>query len=96
MNETLKFQSAINHPNLVGPTVTFLLQNWHGIIPVEDIHVAEIDPLSAGGQDFCTRYGIPINTGANCVIVEAVRNECRTLGACVSLVDFQLNNRNYF
>jgi prolyl-tRNA editing enzyme YbaK/EbsC (Cys-tRNA(Pro) deacylase) len=91
MNEALKFQSAINHPNLVGPSITSLLQNWQGIVPVEDIHVAEIDPVSAGGQDFCTRYGFSFNTGANCVIVEAVRNERRTLAACVSLVGWQLN-----
>lgn len=90
MSESLQFQSAINHPHLVGKTVTTLLQNWQGTVPVEDIHVAEINPELAGGKDFCTHYGVPFSMGANCVVVEGVRNEQRTFAACVALVGAQI------
>lgn len=91
MIETLQFQTAIKHPNLVATSVTTLLQNWSNSVPVENIWVAEIDPTAAGGQDFCEKYGISNEAGANCVIVEAIRNKKRTLAACVALVGYQMD-----
>jgi prolyl-tRNA editing enzyme YbaK/EbsC (Cys-tRNA(Pro) deacylase) len=91
MKKSLQFHPAINQPQLVAPSVTDLLQNWSSPVAVEDIWVAEIDPAAAGGNDFCTQYGIPFDAGANCVVIEAVRNEKRTLAACVALVGYQMN-----
>jgi prolyl-tRNA editing enzyme YbaK/EbsC (Cys-tRNA(Pro) deacylase) len=91
MTEKLQFQAAINRPDLVAASVTTLLQNWHNSIPVEEILAAEINPDFATGQDFCSQYGIPFDSGANCYIVEAVRGEKRTLAACVALVGYQVN-----
>jgi prolyl-tRNA editing enzyme YbaK/EbsC (Cys-tRNA(Pro) deacylase) len=91
MSETLQFHIAMGRPDLVAPSVTVLLQSWQGLVPVEDIWVAEIDPAAAGGKDFCERYGVPFDAGANCVIVEATRNENRTFAACLALVNYQMN-----
>jgi len=91
MPETLKFCSAIDHPELVGPTLTSLLQNWQGSTPIEDIQVAQIDPTAAGGNDFCSKYGISPNSGANCVIIEGSHNDRRVIAACVMLVGYRAN-----
>lgn len=91
MSESITFNPAIQHLHLVSPSVASLLKSWQGVTPVEEIHVAEIAPESAGGQDFCLRYGFSFDTGANCVIVEGVRNDCRTFAACVAPVGFQIN-----
>ncbi|KTC83973.1 MULTISPECIES: YbaK/EbsC family protein [Legionella] len=91
MKESLTFEPAINQPNLVSKSVTSLLESWQSSTAVEDIQVAEIDTASAGGQEFCTRYGFPFTMGANCVVVEGVRNEQRTFAACVALVGAQIN-----
>ncbi len=91
MIKSLQFHPAINQPQLVASSVTDLLQNWNNPVPVEDIWVAEIEPSLAGGHDFCKQYDIPFDAGANCVVIESVRNEMRTLAACVALVGYQMN-----
>lgn len=73
-NTSLHFYPAIERLDLVSPTVASLLKNWQGSVPVEEIWVAEIDPSMSGGKDFCNHYSIPENVGANCVVVEGIRN----------------------
>ncbi len=91
MNTPLHFLPAINKPDLISSCVYTLLKNDQGLFHAEGILVAEIDPHYAGGTDFCKRYSITENEGANCVIVEGIRNDKHTLAACVALVGYQMN-----
>jgi prolyl-tRNA editing enzyme YbaK/EbsC (Cys-tRNA(Pro) deacylase) len=49
------------------------------------IRVAEIDPAVSDTAAFCARYGLPIATAANCVVVSGRRADVTTLAACVVL-----------
>lgn len=91
MSDKLKFEIAIDRPDLVGSSISVLLNNWSQEIDVREILVAEIDPVAAGGYDFCKKYGISFNEGANCVIVEAIRGEKRSYAACLALVGYSLD-----
>lgn len=64
----LTFQSVLNHPELVSPSIFSLAQKMNN----SEIMVAEIDPAYMGGKELCEHYGVNPNEGANCVIVEAV------------------------
>lgn len=79
----LTFESIINRFDLVAPPVKKIAENWQGNTPVEDIWVTEIDPKYMGGIELCEHYGISQNEGANCVVVEAIRGENKTLVACL-------------
>jgi prolyl-tRNA editing enzyme YbaK/EbsC (Cys-tRNA(Pro) deacylase) len=47
--------------------------------------VAEIDPDLADTAAFCTRYDVPLDISANCVVLAAKREGLRQLAACVVL-----------
>ncbi len=79
----LNFQPASQNLKLLAEPVKNLVQNWHGDTPVEEIMVAEIDPKFMGANELCQEYDIAPEIGANCVIIEAVRGEERTLAACL-------------
>jgi prolyl-tRNA editing enzyme YbaK/EbsC (Cys-tRNA(Pro) deacylase) len=83
MPEQLEFKPAINHPELLSPSIPGFLKSWAGSTSVEEIKVAEINPEFSGSFEFCERYGISTEEGANCVILEAVRGEIQTIAACV-------------
>ncbi|WP_160051760.1 YbaK/EbsC family protein [Nocardiopsis sp. FR26] len=51
----------------------------------DDVRVAEIDPGLADTAAFCERYGMPMGTSANCVVVAAKRGGEVSYAACVVL-----------
>jgi hypothetical protein len=63
---TLQTAPALDHPTLLGPTVTAALA---GV----DALVAEIDPALADTAAFCEAYGVALEQSANCVVVAAKR-----------------------
>jgi prolyl-tRNA editing enzyme YbaK/EbsC (Cys-tRNA(Pro) deacylase) len=79
----LDFEIAIKHPELVSPTINELLNKWTGHSSVNEILVAPINPEFADSAKFCDHYQVDPKLGANCVIVEAVRGDKRTLAACL-------------
>jgi len=79
----LKFEPIRKHLDLLASSVKEAAENWDRVTPIEDIWVAEIDPKYMGGIELCKHYGISQNKGVNCVIVEAVRGENKTLAACL-------------
>lgn len=83
MFEQLQLEPALQRPDLVPASTTELLQAWHGTVPASEVLVTPIDPEFAGSAEFCERYGVPPELGANCVVVEAVRGENRFLAACL-------------
>jgi prolyl-tRNA editing enzyme YbaK/EbsC (Cys-tRNA(Pro) deacylase) len=94
MTEDLHFEPAIKRPDLI-PSSTFeILQNWSGSTPVEEIWVTPINPEFADSTTFCEQYGVDPMKGANCVVVEAVRGENRTLAACLIPVNCRADLNN--
>ncbi len=83
MVEGLSFVPVLERPDLVSASVLACVRTWSGPVPAQALTVAEIDPAAAGGQDFCARYGVPYDSGANCVVVEARRNATVTFVACL-------------
>lgn len=83
MPETLQFEPAINRPDLLPNSVNESLKDWDGSTPIIDIWVTPINPDFAGSAEFGEQYGVDPKKGANCVIIEAVRGEKRTLAACL-------------
>lgn len=83
MFEQLQLEPAVNRPDLVPAGITELLKTWQGSIPASEVLVTPIDPEFAGSAEFCEKYQVPPERGANCVVVEAVRGESRFLAACL-------------
>ncbi|WP_396449197.1 YbaK/EbsC family protein [Actinomadura sp.] len=52
---------------------------------VPDAEVAEIDPELADTAAFCERYEVPLDAGANCVVVAAKRGGQVSYAACMVL-----------
>lgn len=86
MPTSLHFQPAIEHLDLVSPTVAEALRNWKGTTPVEEILVAEINSSFTHSAEFIEHYGFLPTDGANTVVVEAVRGGERNLVACVAQI----------
>jgi prolyl-tRNA editing enzyme YbaK/EbsC (Cys-tRNA(Pro) deacylase) len=51
----------------------------------ERVRVAEIDPELADTAAFCERYGMPLETSANCVVLAAKRGGEVSYAACLVL-----------
>ncbi len=61
---------------------------------VGDVGVSEIDPTMSDTAAFCERYGLGMETAANCVIVEGKRGEERQMAACVVLATTRVDVNN--
>jgi len=91
MTEDLKFEPALSKADLLSPTVSVALAQWQAFTPVDQIFVSEIDPSFTHSAQFCEHYGVLPAEGANCVIVEAVRGEKRTLAACLAPINCRMD-----
>ncbi len=87
----LEFKSALNHTELLSPSISALCKNWPYIVSISEVLVAEIDPAYADGEALCTHYHIPPQTGANCIIVAATRGQERRLAACLYPVGLRVD-----
>jgi prolyl-tRNA editing enzyme YbaK/EbsC (Cys-tRNA(Pro) deacylase) len=83
----LIFESAIDHLEWLAIPVQNLIKNWQGKTPVEEILATQIDPDFAGSAEFCEKYGVQPNEGANCIIVKGKRGEAVKYAACLVPVD---------
>ena len=83
MTGALTFVPATSQPGLLATGVAAALKAW----PVDsgDIKVAEIDPDFADTAQFCERYGEPLSTSANCVVVAGKRAGDLRYAACLVL-----------
>src|SRR3954447_7753841 len=76
----LDFQPAAQHLDLVAAPVRDALPSIGG-----EVLAAPIDPEVADTAAFCERYGIRMEDGANCVIVEGKRGEVIRHAVCMIL-----------
>ena len=78
---TLTFERALDKPELLAkPTYEYLESHT-----LQGVWVSEIDPALADTAAFCDAYKISPEVSANCVIVEAKRDERVWYAACIVL-----------
>jgi len=81
---TLTIQPALEHPALLGDPVREALSKW---VHAPAVGVAEIDPGLADTEAMCAAYDVPLETGANCVVVMGRREGQERTAACVVRAD---------
>lgn len=84
MSQLLNWIHISEGENLVSPGVVRKYKEFP-----QDIFVAEIDPAFMNGMDFCNKYGVTPDEGANCIIVEAVRGDNKSKVAVVVPVGYR-------
>ena len=75
---------AADHLDLVAAPVAAALAGWSGL---SEIGVVEIDPTLADTATLNHTYGLPAESGANCVVVAGRRGGVERVAACVVRAD---------
>ena len=88
---TLQSLPALDHPELLGPTVAEALGSWPGAAAVA---VVAIDPDLADTAAMSEAYDLPLTTGANCVVVAGRRDGQERVAACVVRADTRADVNN--
>jgi prolyl-tRNA editing enzyme YbaK/EbsC (Cys-tRNA(Pro) deacylase) len=79
---SLTDEPALDRPDLLAPAVLAALREWpRG----KEVRVAEIDPELSDTAAFCARYGFPMESSANCVVVAGRREGATRYAACMVL-----------
>lgn len=81
---TLQSLPALDHPDLVAPPVAAALAAWPS---AGEVAVVEIDPELADTAAMSEAYDLPLETGANCVVVSGSRAGDERVAACVVRAD---------
>jgi prolyl-tRNA editing enzyme YbaK/EbsC (Cys-tRNA(Pro) deacylase) len=89
---TLTSLPALDHPDLVAPPVRAALSAWPA---AGEVAVVEIDPEQADTAAMSAAYDLPMDTGANCVVIAGSRAGEERIAACVVRADTRadVNNR---
>jgi len=89
---TLTSLPVLDHPDLVAPPVLAALAAWP---TVGEVAVVEIDPEQADTAAMSAAYDLPMDTGANCVVIAGSRAGEERIAACVVRADTRadVNNR---
>jgi prolyl-tRNA editing enzyme YbaK/EbsC (Cys-tRNA(Pro) deacylase) len=78
-------------PDLLAPTVAAALADW---AHAGDVAVVEIDPDVADTAAMSAAYGLPMTTGANCVVVAGRRDGEERVAACLVRADTRADVNN--
>lgn len=81
---SLTAQPALRHPELLAEPVRAALAGLDPAIAAS-IGVTPIDPDLADTAAFCERYGVAMDSSANCVIVKGKRGSAVRYAACMVL-----------
>ncbi|MSZ75702.1 MAG: hypothetical protein F2667_01180 [Actinobacteria bacterium] len=76
--------AALERPDLLAPSVVAALTGWPH---AHEVGVVEIDPAVADTAAMNAAYGLPDDTGANCVLVAGRRDGEERIAACVVRAD---------
>ena len=89
---TLTTEPVLEHLDLVGAPVAALLQHWEH---ADQVGVVAIDPALSETAATVDVYGVPWESGANCVVVMGKREGEERTAACVVRGDTRadVNNR---
>lgn len=86
MTSTLQTTPAPDRLDLLADPVAAAVRDWAVPgVPAGELLVAEIDPDMADTAEFCARYGMSLDTSANCVVVAGKRGGEIRYAACVVL-----------
>ena len=88
---TLESLPALDHPDLLGPTVAAALADWPG---ASETAVAAIDPELADTAACAEAYSLPLDSGANCVVVAGKRDSQERVAACLVRADTRADVNN--
>ena len=75
---------ALDHPELLGDPVARALAGWSH---ADEAAVVEIDPALADTAAMSEAYDVPMEAGANCVVVAGRRGGEERVAACVVRAD---------
>jgi len=89
--ETLESLPALAHPELLAPPVHAALSAWPA---ATDVAVVEIDPEYADTAAMSERYDVPMEWGANCVVVMGRREGQERVAACLVRADTRADVNN--
>ncbi|GAA2124082.1 YbaK/EbsC family protein [Nocardioides bigeumensis] len=82
---------ALDHPDLLGPTVHAALSSW---APADRVAVVRIDPELADTAAMTEAYDVPLESSANCVVVVGARSGEERVAACVVRADTRADVNN--
>lgn len=88
---TLTLKPALEHPDLLGDPVREALTAWEH---AAEVLVAAIDPEFADTAAMSERYEVPLDAGANCVVVMGRRDGQERTAACVVRADTRADVNN--
>ena len=80
----LRSLPALEHPDLVAAPVAGALADWPG---ASGVAVVEIDPDLADTAAMSAAYDVPMEAGANCVLVAGKREGEERIAACLVRAD---------
>jgi prolyl-tRNA editing enzyme YbaK/EbsC (Cys-tRNA(Pro) deacylase) len=75
---------CLSRPDLLAPPVYDALRDWPGAV---DVAVVEIDPDLADTAAMSEAYDVPMEWGANCVVVMGKREGEERVAACLVRAD---------
>jgi prolyl-tRNA editing enzyme YbaK/EbsC (Cys-tRNA(Pro) deacylase) len=88
---SLESLPALAHPELLAPPVHQALSSWPA---ATDVSVVEIDPEYADTAAMSERYDVPMEWGANCVVVMGRREGEERVAACLVRADTRADVNN--
>jgi prolyl-tRNA editing enzyme YbaK/EbsC (Cys-tRNA(Pro) deacylase) len=88
---SLESLPALSHPELLAPPVFEALRDWPG---ASEIAVVEIDPALADTAAMSEGYAVPMEWGANCVVVMGKREGEERVAACLVRADTRADVNN--
>ncbi len=88
---SLESLPALAHPDLLAPSVHAALTAWPH---AEHVAVVEIDPALADTAAMSEAYAVPMESGANCVVVMGRRDGEERVAACVVRADTRADVNN--
>lgn len=79
---------ALEHPELLAPTVAAALAEWeHGAA----VGVVQIDPAVSDTRAMMEAFSLPMAAGANCVVVAGRREGVERVAACMVRADTRVD-----
>lgn len=88
---TLTSLPALEHPELLAPTVAEALAGW---AHADRVAVVEIDPELADTAAMTQAYDLPLIASANCVVVAGRRDGAERVAACIVRADTRADVNN--
>ncbi|HEX3932505.1 MAG TPA: YbaK/EbsC family protein [Nocardioides sp.] len=82
---------ALSRTDLLAPSVVEALRGWPG---AEEVAVVEIDPDLADTAAMSRAYGVPMESGANCVVVMGRRDGEERVAGCLVRADTRADVNN--